>query len=392
VRRRKRTARIVASLVLVSVVGAGGWLLWQRFGPAPWAGTNEAVSPSGGVAEAASGVIAEAVFEPAPDNQRAEDEVLAPVGRAAAPDTQPIAAPSDAASGGVERGSEPEVSTTQPAAPVSAAGEQTARREAVAPQAAGAAEKLSANPRIDASLRRYQAGEVIAARNELNRMLEISRDAAEQAELRRHLERIADATIFTRQPRADDPLMATYTIQAGDVLLNVGREFKVPHEVIMMINGIENPARIRAGQKICVPRGPFHARIYKSRFRMDVYLQDLFVRSFPVGLGVDQGTPEGKWVVKERLLNPTYYPPASAALKRIIPPDDPTNPLGERWIGLRGIEGGAVGQEGYGIHGTIEPESIGKAVSLGCIRMHNEDVEFLYKLMLPEHSTVTTLP
>ncbi len=32
------------------------------------------------------------------------------------------------------------------------------------------------------------------------------------------------------------------------------------------------------------------------------------------------------------------------------------------------------------------------AVSLGCVRMLNEDVEFLYKLMSPGESTVTVLP
>ena len=69
--------------------------------------------------------------------------------------------------------------------------------------------------------------------------------------------------------------------------------------------------------------------------------------------------------------------------------DDPKNPLGERWIGLTGIEGSAVGQERYGIHGTIEPESIGKNTSMGCIRMRNEDVEFLYRCLIEKHSTVT---
>ena len=66
--------------------------------------------------------------------------------------------------------------------------------------------------------------------------------------------------------------------------------------------------------------------------------------------------------------------------------------MGERWIGLEGVKGNAVGREGYGIHGTIEPESIGKAVSMGCVRMLNEDVAFLYDLMLPGRSTVTIVP
>ena len=46
------------------------------------------------------------------------------------------------------------------------------------------------------------------------------------------------------------------------------------------------------------------------------------------------------------------------------------NPLGARALYL--------GSTLYRIHGTNEPETIGKAVSSGCIRMLNEDVVDLY--------------
>ena len=78
-----------------------------------------------------------------------------------------------------------------------------------------------------------------------------------------------------------------------------------------------------------------------------------------------------------------------AAANKVSPADDPKNPLGERWIGLVGISGAAVDQERYGIHGTNEPETIGKSVSMGCIRMHNEDVEALYTYLVETHSAVT---
>ena len=105
-----------------------------------------------------------------------------------------------------------------------------------------------------------------------------------------------------------------------------------------------------------------------------------------VGLGVDGSTPTGTWRVTTKLKNPTYYHPRGGD---IIAADDPNNPLGERWIGLEGTSGQAVGQERYGIHGTIEPESIGQSVSLGCIRLHNQDVEALYTFLIERHSTVT---
>ena len=56
-------------------------------------------------------------------------------------------------------------------------------------------------------------------------------------------------------------------------------------------------------------------------------------------------------------------------------PGGPDNPLGARaTVSLRRHSADTL----YRIHGTIEPESIGKAASSGCIRMLNEDIVSLY--------------
>jgi lipoprotein-anchoring transpeptidase ErfK/SrfK len=55
---------------------------------------------------------------------------------------------------------------------------------------------------------------------------------------------------------------------------------------------------------------------------------------------------------------------------------------------LNGIEGGAVGKNSYGIHGTIDPTSIGREESMGCIRMRNEDVKIVYELLVEGKSTI----
>jgi lipoprotein-anchoring transpeptidase ErfK/SrfK len=250
----------------------------------------------------------------------------------------------------------------------------------------------SGNRTIELARQLYEKGERTAARQRLNTLLAQSNDAREQTEIRAILKRWADEMIFSREIIDNDPLMESYTIESGDRLVRIGQKYDVPYEAIMQVNGITDARRIRVGQRIKVLHGPFHVKIDKSAFRMDVYLRDVYVRSYRVGLGSENGTPEGTWRVKERLPNPTYYPPASASDKRIIPPGDPRNPLGEHWIGLAGIAGDTVGREGYGIHGTIEPESIGKAVSLGCIRMHNADVGQLYNLLMPGKSQVTIIP
>lgn len=236
-----------------------------------------------------------------------------------------------------------------------------------------------------------QSGRLLDARVELNRVFQSTRSAATRSEARRMLEKVGEETVFSRTFRDADPLTEMYTIESGDNLVGIGKQFHVPYEIIESINGI-TPTRIRAGQKIKVPRGPFHARISLSEFRMDVFLGDTLVRSYPVGIGRDNGTPSGRWLVRTRLKNPTYYPPASSDLKEVIRPEDPRNPLGGYWIALEGVEGDAVGQEGFGIHGTNEPQTVGKSASLGCVRMLADDITAVFGMLASNQSTVTTTP
>jgi lipoprotein-anchoring transpeptidase ErfK/SrfK len=46
--------------------------------------------------------------------------------------------------------------------------------------------------------------------------------------------------------------------------------------------------------------------------------------------------------------------------------------------------------EGYGIHGTNEPDKLGQQITLGCVRMSNEEVEELFSIV-PTSTEVTIL-
>ena len=179
--------------------------------------------------------------------------------------------------------------------------------------------------------------------------------------------------------------MDRYIVKPGDSLGKIATTYKVSDDLIARINGIRDKNRIRAGQAIKVIKGPFRAVVNTDDYSLGLYLGNTFVKQFRVGLGQDESTPRGEWEVATKLVNPTYYPPRGG---RIVAADDSKNPLGERWIGLHGISGEAVGQLRYGIHGTNEPDSIGKSVSLGCVRMHNEDVEMVFECLVEKHSTV----
>lgn len=58
---------------------------------------------------------------------------------------------------------------------------------------------------------------------------------------------------------------------------------------------------------------------------------------------------------------------------------DSRNELGSRWMGLR--RPGQDKDTSYGIHGTQHPEGVGGAVSLGCVRMRNEEVNELFEIL-----------
>ena len=183
-------------------------------------------------------------------------------------------------------------------------------------------------------------------------------------------------------------------VQSGDLLKSIAEKHEITWELLCRLNNLSDPRKLRAGQTIKVVKGPFYAVVSKHDFTMDLYLGgsagekgSMYVMTFGVGLGRDDSTPTGIWMVEphKKIKNPTYFSPRGEG---VIDADDPKNPLGERWIGLTGIDGHAVGKASYGIHGTIEPDSIGKMASMGCIRLRNEDVERVFELLVEGKSTV----
>ncbi|HEY9647024.1 MAG TPA: L,D-transpeptidase, partial [Chroococcidiopsis sp.] len=81
-------------------------------------------------------------------------------------------------------------------------------------------------------------------------------------------------------------------------------------------------------------------------------------------------TPRGRFKVENMMYDPIWKHP----ITREVFHSGPSNPLGSRWIGFW-IDG----ENQIGFHGTNQPELIGQAVSHGCVRMHNEDIETLFE-------------
>jgi lipoprotein-anchoring transpeptidase ErfK/SrfK len=185
------------------------------------------------------------------------------------------------------------------------------------------------------------------------------------------LERI-NAKLFYG-PRATEGLVSFHTVKYGENLSSIAKLYQVAPSRIFQVNKLKNRNSIRTNQRLRVITGQTRILVSKSRFNMDVYLNDHFFKRYGVGLGREGKTLAMVTSISRSMSrNPSWTIPETG---EVIPPNDPKNRIGTRWIGLNA--GG-----GIGIHGTIDPSSIGKESSNGCIRLKNEDVEELYDFVM----------
>jgi LysM repeat protein len=233
--------------------------------------------------------------------------------------------------------------------------------------------------------------QIIAARDKLNETLSLPLTDAQRQTVKAEMAKLSEEWLFGPAAFAGDPLCETYTVKRGDLLQIIGRRNKVPYEMLMKINGIRRPESLQAGKAMKIVKGPFHAKIYRSTFTLDLYLRDTYVRSYKVGLGKPgHETPTGLWRVREggKLIKPKWTDPDT---QRVYKATDPDYPLGSRWIALDGVSGDAEGKTGFAIHGTKDPEQIGMAGSRGCIRMYNGEAIEVYNMLFPLYSKVEVL-
>ena len=146
----------------------------------------------------------------------------------------------------------------------------------------------------------------------------------------------------------------------------------IPSSVIP--SGVIPSGVISVGSYECTERygapEPYCIKIYIPAFTLTLLSGKALVKTYPIAVGKPASPSRiGTCKVVEKATYPTWYPPDG---RPPVPPG-PDNPISCRWLGLS--------WSGYGIHGTNNPGSIGKAVTLGCIRMHDRDVIELFDIV-----------
>lgn len=152
-----------------------------------------------------------------------------------------------------------------------------------------------------------------------------------------------------------------HTVKAGETLPQIARDYRTPLSSIIVANPGINPNSLYIGQQLMIPGFPNPNTIpYKIEISTDnrwlrLYKNDVLQKQYPIAVGrMLHNTPIGNFIIINKAPNPG-------------------GPFGTMWMSLS--------KEHYGIHGTNDPSSIGHAVSHGCIRMHNQDVEELASII-----------
>jgi L,D-transpeptidase ErfK/SrfK len=204
---------------------------------------------------------------------------------------------------------------------------------------------------------------------------------------------LARATTFPLpSPSTELVGQITYvTTSYEDTLLDIARRHGLGYQEVVLANPGVDPWLPGEGTRVLLPTRyllPATPRegIVINRAEMRLYYYPALrshpvneVITYPVGIGrVEWETPLAVTRVTGKVVDPTWYPPASIRaehaedenpLPSAVPPG-PDNPLGRFAINL--------GLAGYLIHGSNRSYGIGMRVSHGCIRLYPDDIEALF--------------
>ncbi|MDK8640819.1 L,D-transpeptidase family protein [Niallia taxi] len=152
-----------------------------------------------------------------------------------------------------------------------------------------------------------------------------------------------------------------HIVKSGETLTQIAKDYRLSLSALLQANSGINPNFINPGQIILIPGLPSPQSI---PYQLDVSVgartlrllrNGVLQKQYPIAVGrMLTSTPVGNYVIINKAPNPG-------------------GPFGTLWMSLS--------KEHYGIHGTNNPSSIGKAVSKGCIRMYNKDVEELASIV-----------
>lgn len=180
-----------------------------------------------------------------------------------------------------------------------------------------------------------------------------------------------------------------HKIQKGDYFQNIAEKYNVGFLALMAANPGVDPFLPELDSKLVIPSAmllPYakHEGILINLPELRLYYfpaKEDKVHVFPVGIGREGlATPKATSYISSKRKDPTWRP-TDAMRKRYFKehgkelareiPAGPDNPFGKYALRL--------GTSEYLIHGTNQRFGIGMRASSGCIRMFDEDIEWMFE-------------
>ena len=158
-----------------------------------------------------------------------------------------------------------------------------------------------------------------------------------------------------------------HKVVSGDTLGELAKEYGTTVDHIKISNHLRSDV-IRIGKKLRIWNTAFNIHIDKSQNVLLLKVGGEVLKVYDVSTGKDNSTPVGAFKIVTKLVDPVWFGPGA-----IVSPESPENVLGSRWLGFD--------IAGYGIHGTVDPDTIGQQATAGCVRMRNGEVEELYSII-----------
>ncbi|MCK4881421.1 MAG: L,D-transpeptidase family protein [Candidatus Omnitrophica bacterium] len=208
-------------------------------------------------------------------------------------------------------------------------------------------------------------GEIVQAKEAYQKILTDYPDVGNVEKVQKELEALNMELLFSKTPVPGKTVV--HEIQSGDTLGGLASKYGTTIDLIKRSNNLSSDV-IRIGQKLRIWTEMFNIFVDKSQNILILKDGDDVLKVYNVSTGNANSTPVGEFEITTRLIDPVWFNKGI-----VVPPESPQNVLGSRWLGFD--------LPGYGIHGTVEPETIGEQVTAGCIRMRNEEVEELYSII-----------
>lgn len=351
---RARNPALTYSLLAAAAVSgcAVGWML---------------MSPRQPPALSVSAPFLSSVSSPVSEPSVSEEKPAAPAAAEAAPTPPP-----PAALAATNEPAQPAVVTPPPApqSPVASPPPPPAEKPAE-PAAAPAAASAPSSSALADIKRLKNEDNFTEARVRALELLKNSPSAEDRKAAEDLLSEMAIPLVFSKRPMAEK---IDYTVVSGDSLDKLARKFGTTVETIRRGNNLPGQV-IRLGTRLRILQGQFSLVVDKSDNTLLLKLNDTFFKRYRVGTGQYATTPTGSFKITGKVAQPTWYRPDGKS----IPYGDKENLLGTHWM--------SIDVPGFGIHGTWEPDSVGKQSSQGCIRLVNADVEELFNIV-PEGTPV----